>query len=272
MLRTRLKNVESSNRPVSTPQTPSLCIAVRNLEYAWATGAPVLSIREFSIQRGERLFLQGPSGSGKSTLLGVVAGVFAPTAGEAFILDKPFHQLSAAARDRTRADDMGVIFQQFNLVPYLNLVENVLLPCRFSPIRAARVGPTETARMEKARGLLERLGLDEEAQANRPAAELSVGQQQRVAAARALIGSPSLIIADEPTSALDTETRNIFIETLLAEARDAAVLFVSHDASLAKHFDRLTAMEAINFTQGEPASSANPRSGAPADASVNVEA
>lgn len=161
---------------------------------------------------------------------------------------------------------MGVIFQQFNLVPYLNLVENVLLPCRFSSVRAERVGTTETARTEKARDLLSRLGLNEEAQANRQAAELSVGQQQRVAAARALIGSPSLIIADEPTSALDAETRDTFIKTLLSEAHDAAVLFVSHDAALSKHFDRLTAMETVNFIQDEPAPTATPRIPASIDA------
>lgn len=237
---------------MKTEQPSSPCVEIRNLEYAWANGAPVLSIRNLSIRQGESLFLQGPSGSGKSTLLGVIAGVFAPTGGEAIIMGQPFHEMSAAARDRMRADAMGVIFQQFNLVPYLTLVENVLLPCRFSRIRAERVGATEAARTEKARDLLSRLGLGEEAKANRQAAELSVGQQQRVAAARALIGSPSLIIADEPTSALDAQTREAFIKTLLTEAQDAAILFVSHDASLSGHFDRLTAMENINFAQYEP--------------------
>lgn len=210
-----------------------------------------LSIRNFSIGCGERLFLRGPSGSGKSTLLGVIAGVFSPTAGEVSILGHPFHEMSAAARDRVRADAIGVIFQQFNLVPYLNLVENVLLPCRFSRDRAARVGANEAERIDKAKSLLNRLGLDEKTRANRSAAELSVGQQQRVAAARALIGSPSLIIADEPTSALDAETRNAFIETLLTEANKAAVLFVSHDASLAEHFDHVVAIENINFSEVE---------------------
>ena len=250
---------------MSTEQPPSPCIQLRNLEFAWASGPPVLLIRSFSIQQGERLFLQGPSGSGKSTLLGVIAGVFAPTGGEAVVLGQPFHKMSSAARDRVRADAMGVIFQQFNLVPYLNLVDNVLLPCRFSHARAERVGATEAARTDKARDLLRRLGLEAEARTNRPAAELSVGQQQRVAAARALIGSPALIIADEPTSALDGQTREVFIETLLSEARDAAVLFVSHDASLSRHFDRLTAMEKINFTQdaAAPAEPHNARSQAP---------
>lgn len=238
-------------RAVTADQTPSACVDIRNLRFSWPNGADVLSVRQFSIKRGEKLFLQGPSGSGKSTLLGIVAGVFAPTAGEATILDQPFHRMTAAARDRVRADAMGVIFQQFNLVPYLTLVENVLLTCRFSRARSERVGSTEAQRTSSARSLLERLGLDEEARGRRSAAELSVGQQQRVAAARALIGSPSLVIADEPTSALDADTRNTFIDTLLAEAKDAAVLFVSHDAALSKHFDRLTAMDSINFDGDE---------------------
>ena len=249
-----------------TEQPSSLCVSLRALEFAWANGAPVLSIGALSIRQGERLFLQGPSGGGKSTLLGVIAGVFAPTGGEAIILNQPFHKMSGAARDRVRADAMGVIFQQFNLVPYLTLVENVLLPCRFSRIRAERVGATEAARTSKARDLLSRLGLDEEAKANRPAAELSVGQQQRVAAARALIGTPSLIIADEPTSALDAQTREVFIETLLSEAQDATVLFVSHDASLSGRFDRLIALETINFAQDEPALAQSPRAHAPVTA------
>ena len=226
-----------------------MCINIQDLEYQWGNGVHTLSVNKLVIQQGERLFLQGPSGSGKSTLLGIIAGVFTPTSGEATILNQPFHKINAAARDRIRADAMGVIFQQFNLVPYLTLIENVLLPCRFSTARSKKVGQTEKQRTEKARSLLERLGLDEQARSNRPAAELSVGQQQRVAAARALIGSPSLVIADEPTSALDSQTRNIFIETLLAEAKDAAVLFVSHDASISNQFDRSIVMDDINFTQ-----------------------
>jgi len=238
---------------VSTEQTPAFCVDLQNLEFSWPNGPQILCVRRFTIERSEKLFLQGPSGSGKSTLLGVIAGVFAPSAGDATVLNQPFHELNAANRDRARADSMGVIFQQFNLVPYLTLVENVLLPCRFSQARAEKVGATEAQRTDKARELLARLGLQDEANGARLASELSVGQQQRVAAARALIGSPSLVIADEPTSALDAETRDTFINTLLSEANDAAVLFVSHDAALSKHFDRLTAMDDINFNSTDNA-------------------
>ena len=227
----------------------SMCISLQNLEYEWGNGVQVLSVRALNVEQGERVFLRGPSGSGKSTLLGIIAGVFQPTSGEATILGHPFHKISATERDRRRADSMGVIFQQFNLVPYLSLVENVLLPCRFSSARAEKIGATQTQQKNKAIALLDRLGLDDEARSNRPAAELSVGQQQRVAAARALIGAPSLVIADEPTSALDSDLRNTFIETLLGEANNATVLFISHDASLSRHFDRVISMEDINFTK-----------------------
>ncbi len=239
----------------------SLSVDIRDLKFAWTRGETVLSVEHLSIRKGERLFLKGPSGSGKSTLLGVITGVFTATSGEATILGAPFHTMQASGRDSLRAEAMGVIFQQFNLAPYLTLVENVLLPCDFSKVRAARVGATKTERINKARALLERLGLDDEARSNRAAAELSVGQQQRVAAARALIGSPSLIIADEPTSALDEETRRAFIETLLSEAQNASVLFVSHDASLANHFDRQVMMGEINRSfQSTAQSPADPAS------------
>lgn len=249
---------------IKSPITP--CVELKGVSFAWPNGATVLSNCDFRLDQGEKLFLQGPSGSGKSTLLGLIAGVFEASEGEAQILGQPFHSLSDAARDRSRADAMGVIFQQFNLVPYLTLVENTLLPCRFSRARGERVGASEAEKRNRATELLARLGLAEEARADRPASALSVGQQQRVAAARALIGAPSLVIADEPTSALDAETRDAFIATLLSEAEGAAVLFVSHDASLAPHFDSQTTMGAIKHGQGARTPLAGERASQPAEA------
>ncbi|MEO1015998.1 MAG: ATP-binding cassette domain-containing protein [Pseudomonadota bacterium] len=206
----------------------------------------MLAVADLQIDRGEKLFLHGASGSGKSTLLGLIAGVFSASAGEINVLDHALGTMSAAERDRLRADALGVIFQQFNLVPYLTLIENVLLPCRFSAARAARTGSTTKAQTTAALELLARLGLRGEAEEGRPASALSVGQQQRVAAARALIGAPSLIIADEPTSALDGASRETFIDTLLSEAKAASVVFVSHDVSLASRFDRSVSMSELN--------------------------
>jgi putative ABC transport system ATP-binding protein len=199
----------------------------------------------FRLARGERLFLRGPSGSGKSTLLGVIAGVLVADAGRVNVLGQELGSLSSAARDRMRADHLGVIFQMFNLVPYLSVVGNVTLPLKFSGRRRKAVGGDADA---EARRLLGRLGLTDEALLARRVSDLSVGQQQRVAAARALIGGPEIVIADEPTSALDSDARDRFIELLSEEAArtGAALLFVSHDASLARLFDRAVDLAEIN--------------------------
>nr|WP_300377065.1 ATP-binding cassette domain-containing protein [Henriciella sp.] len=220
-------------------------VQIKGLKFAWTEGPALLDIPAFELAAGERLFLRGPSGSGKSTLLGLIAGVLAPQAGGVDVLGHDMASLSGARRDRLRADRLGVIFQMFNLVPYLSVVQNVTLPCRFSQTRRQAISGDP---VEEARRLLARLGLNEEKMLQRPVTELSVGQQQRVAVARALIGGPSLVIADEPTSALDADTRDRFIELLNEEAAryGAALLFVSHDATLAGHFDRSVDLGEIN--------------------------
>jgi putative ABC transport system ATP-binding protein len=219
-------------------------IRLHDVQFGWSAGARLLDIPEFQVQRGERLFLQGPSGSGKSTLLGLLGGVLVPQRGRVEILGADLAALGGAARDRFRADHIGIIFQQFNLLPFLDVIENVTLACRFSPRRAQRVGnPTgEAAR------LLRALGLDPPQLLTRSARDLSVGQQQRVAAARALIGAPEILIADEPTSALDFNTRAAFLKLLFKECERAGttLLFVSHDTSLAPQFTRALALADIN--------------------------
>lgn len=220
-------------------------VSVSDLRFAWPGQAPVLEIDSFELKAGERLFLRGPSGSGKSTLLGLIAGVLEAQTGRVEVLGHDMAQLSGSARDRVRADHLGVIFQMFNLVPYLSVVQNVMLPCRFST-RRRNAGPDDAE--STALHLLSRLGLEDADLQARNVTELSVGQQQRVAAARALIGNPSLIIADEPTSALDADSRDRFIGLLSDEAQKtgAALLFVSHDSSLASLFDRAVDLADIN--------------------------
>lgn len=217
-------------------------VAARSLVFDWGS-TPCLNLPSFELAAGEQAFLHGPSGSGKSTLLNLLAGVLVPQNGELRVLDADFTSLPGAARDRFRADHIGLIFQQFNLIPYLSVLDNVLLPCRFSARRAARAGKPE----EAAAQLLTQLDLAPALWA-RPAAALSVGQQQRVAAARALIGRPELVIADEPTSALDAARQAAFLDLLRREcvASGAALLFVSHDARLAASFDRTLAMAEVN--------------------------
>ncbi|WP_424339794.1 ABC transporter ATP-binding protein [Henriciella sp.] len=227
---------------------PEPVIKIRELRFAWpGASAPLLDIPSFEMASRERLFLRGPSGSGKSTLLGLIAGVLEPQAGSVSVLGEDMADLSGAARDRLRADHLGVIFQMFNLVPYLSVLQNVTLPCRFSAARrkAAEAGGTSA---EEARRLLGRLGLSDEKLLARPVTELSVGQQQRVAVARALIGGPDILIADEPTSALDADARDRFIALLNEEATrsGAALLFVSHDGALASHFDRSIDLTKLN--------------------------
>jgi len=220
-------------------------IAIENLAFAWKGGPEVLNVPAFRMEAGERVFLRGPSGSGKSTLLGLIAGVLAPQQGSIRVLGEDMTALSASRRDRLRADHVGVIFQMFNLVPYLSVTGNVLLPLRFSPARRKAAGSDAEG---EARRLLTRLGLEDERLLARRVSDLSVGQQQRVAAARALIGAPDLVIADEPTSALDADARDRFIALLSEEVTrsGASLLFVSHDANLAPLFTRAVDLAAIN--------------------------
>ncbi|MBN8509908.1 MAG: ATP-binding cassette domain-containing protein [Burkholderiales bacterium] len=223
-------------------------IDARDLRFRWpGAAADCLRIDALQVGRGRTLFLHGPSGSGKSTLLGLMAGVLLPAAGSVRLLGTDWAALSGARRDGFRADHVGYLFQQFNLLPYLSVLDNVRLPCRFSRRRRERARQRSGGAAAAARALLHEVGLGE-ALWPRPAAQLSVGQQQRVAAARALIGTPELVIADEPTSALDAARRDAFVELLLRECRAAGstLVFVSHDERLAPHFDEQLSLPAIN--------------------------
>lgn len=221
--------------------------SLEGLRFTWpGSSAPVIDIDSFSVNAGEAVFLHGPSGCGKSTLLSLMAGVLVADAGRAMLLGHDWAGLSASQRDRSRVAHVGYIFQQFNLLPYLSVLDNVLLPCRFSARRAAHASRDSTPRAEAER-LLERVGLARPLW-QRQALQLSVGQQQRVAAARALIGQPELVIADEPTSALDEELREAFLDTLLGacETHRSALVFVSHDRRIGKRFGRHLLLPDIN--------------------------
>jgi len=222
-------------------------VLLRDLRFGWPGQPNLLSIDHFSMKRGDTLFLHGPSGSGKTTLLNLLSGVLAPQQGSLTLLGKPFSECSSRQRDKIRADHLGFIFQVFNLLPYLSLLDNVLLPCRFSRERAKRAQQRYGSEQKAAVALLSALGLSDPSLQKRPVTELSVGQQQRVAAARALIGDPELIIADEPTSALDSDMRQAFIQLLTAQAREvnSTLLFVSHDHSLKDWFERAVSLSEL---------------------------
>ncbi len=237
---------------MSEAATSGVAVMLDGVVFAWpGAAAPCLDIPQLTVASGERVFLHGPSGSGKSTLLSLIGGVVSPGAGRVSVLGQELTALRAPARDRFRAAHVGFVFQLFNLLPYLSALDNIVLPCRFSPERAARV---EGSPADEARRLAARLDLDAALLA-RPAAQLSVGQQQRVAAARALIGRPGLIVADEPTSALDADRQQAFVDLLLTEceASGASLLFVSHDPRLASHFSRRIALPALNRAAGAQA-------------------
>ena len=217
------------------------------VRFTWrGRNAFTLVIENFALKRGERLFLVGPSGSGKSTFLSLLAGIITPEEGIIEVLGTDIAKLSGAARDRFRAEHYGIIFQMFNLLPYGSVIDNVLLPLSFSHKRRARAEAEGGVHAEAAR-LLETLSLEKAIIQNASAANLSVGQQQRVAAARALIGSPELIVADEPTSSLDRNRQQAFLDLLFADidAAGATLVMVSHDESLSSRFTRVVNLTAI---------------------------
>jgi putative ABC transport system ATP-binding protein len=226
---------------------PTAVITARDLRFAYGNSL-TLAIPEFTVAKGEHAFLKGASGSGKSTLLALLTGVLTPSQGEITLLEQSLTNSSAGQRDRFRADHIGYIFQLFNLLPYLSVLDNVMLPCRFSKRRHLRSTQQQVSLDSEARRLLSSLGLQSEALLRRRVTDLSVGQQQRVAAARALIGAPELLIADEPTSSLDADNRANFIELMLRECdrNGATVLFVSHDQALGQYFRCQWDMAEIN--------------------------
>lgn len=216
-------------------------VQMENVSFTWKAGrCPVLETVQFSIARGERVFLRGPSGSGKTTLLSLIAAVLSPQSGTIVVDGVPLETLQRGQRDQFRADHIGLVFQQFNLLPFLSVSDNIQLPCQFSKQRRQRACQGGISLNDETDRLLHAMHLSPSELRNQMATDLSVGQQQRVAVARALIGHPPLIIADEPTSALDSDNQQAFLDLLFREVESAAatLLFVSHDTSLADRFDR----------------------------------
>lgn len=228
---------------VTDPDTQFALILDR-VGFQWAGRAAFgLEVADFRIKQGERVLLLGQSGSGKSTLLSLICGINAPQRGAIHVDGSDIVAMRPAARDRFRAEKIGIVFQQFNLLPYASPLDNIVLPLRFAPRRRARAQDATAAAL----ALTDALGLGREVMKSTTADRLSVGQQQRVAVARALIGAPSLIIADEPTSALDAASQATFLDLLFAQcaAVGSTLLMVSHDERLAARFDRCVRIEDI---------------------------
>ena len=250
---------------------PAPAIRLTDIRFRWKERSEFeLKVPALVLGRTERVLLVGPSGSGKSTLLSLIAGVAVPQKGKVEAIGTDLTALSGAARDRFRADHFGIIFQMFNLIPYLSSLDNILLPLRVSKHRRARVAAATPE--DEAKRLMSRLGLDPATYARKKPTELSVGQQQRVAAARALIGRPEIIVADEPTSSLDRDRQVAFVTLLREEvqAAGAALLLVSHDLSIAENLDRVIRLDDV--IAGTVTASATAAAAIPATAMREVRA
>ena len=221
----------------ATSQPDALAIA--DLAFAYpGQREPLLAIPSFVCAAGEQVLLAGTSGSGKSTLLNLVLGLLEPNGGTVRVAGRDLHRLAGAARDRFRGRHIGVVFQSFHLLHGFTALENVMMPLAFSDIPAKE-------HEERARSLLSELDIP---RAGALPENLSIGQQQRVAVARALACEPELVLADEPTASLDPENGVIAMDLIqrVCRTHNAAMLCVSHDPSLVDRFDRSLNLAELN--------------------------
>ena len=212
-------------------------VKIESLRFQWSKNNNFkIFVPKLEVGRGKKVLFLGESGSGKTTLLSLICGFLEPLSGSISINDKIISDLTSTNKDAYRSDNIGIIFQQFNLLPYANVIDNIILPLYFSKQRSKKVDNKINAAMD----LCDQLRLPESI-LNQKASNLSVGQQQRVAVARALIGSPSIIVADEPTSSLDTEAQELFLDLMFDQIskNSSTLLMVSHDKSLTNYFDQV---------------------------------
>jgi len=213
-------------------------IAIRDLQFSWTDGPFRLCIPTLEIARGEAAVLAGPSGCGKTTLLNLISGILPSSAGLVEVNGTDIARLSDAERRLFRLKNIGLVFQDFQLLDYLDVLGNVLLPCRIQP--SVRLTP---ALRKRGLTLLQQVGLADFSQ--RSVTRLSQGERQRVALCRALLLNPQLLLADEPTGNLDPHNSRRMVELLLQESRrnGATLIMVTHDHSLLPMFDRTLPFE-----------------------------
>ena len=218
-------------------------IELRNVQFRWSGQSSfAIAVPDFTVHKGETVLLLGSSGSGKSTLLSLICGTILANTGHVSVDGTDLKTLSGWSRDRFRADHIGIVFQQFNLLPFGTVLDNILLPLQFAPKRRHRC----TAPKQTAMDLCKSLALPQEIALSK-ASNLSVGQQQRVAVARALIGEPPILIADEPTSSLDETAQSSFLNLMFDQVASlgSTLVMVSHDPRLGQRFDRVVQMDDI---------------------------
>jgi putative ABC transport system ATP-binding protein len=233
-----MATVSGSPAPADRPLA-EVAVRVRGVTKEFGSGGAITrALRgvDLDVPYGELLMLVGPSGCGKTTLVSIVAGTLEPTVGEVVVLGQDLVAMSNGRKVKFRRDNVGFVFQAFNLLPALTAAENAAVPLLIAgwPRRRA---------VEAAAGVLEQLGMGDRL-ANLPA-ELSGGQQQRVAIARALVHEPRLLVCDEPTSALDAENGRVTMELIqqVAVQPDRAVIVVTHDSRVYSFADRIASME-----------------------------
>jgi putative ABC transport system ATP-binding protein len=240
---------ETQHRPAAS--TGSEIVSLDDVRRTYYLGEPVHALDGVSLSLPEGSFtaVMGPSGSGKSTLMNMIGCLDTPDEGTVTVNDQNVGALSDSKRARLRGNELGFIFQQFNLLPRLTAAENVTLPMVFG-------SSIDQGRRDRAEELLERVGLAD--RLDHTPTELSGGQRQRVATARALVNEPSLVLADEPTGNLDTETGSE-IMALFEELHNAGrtILMVTHERHIAEHAERIVHLvdgqiEEIEHVEGEP--------------------
>lgn len=238
---------EQNQPPQNLSQPKQQLLEVKDLKFSYskAKDSPFLKIPSLVLSKGEKVFLSGPSGCGKSTFLEILSGILKPDAGHIYFEGKDLVALKDRDRDQLRSYKIGYIFQSHNLVPYLSVYENIELPLEINSLN--KTVYTKEEKQQEVSRLIDSLELT--AWKDNKVTELSVGQQQRVAAARAMIAKPSLILADEPTSSLDYEHREKFMTLFLdiCAKENTTVIFVSHDPTLEKYFDRTIQFKDLNF-------------------------
>ncbi len=226
--------------PAKTEKRNQVSVRCANVSKTFGTGTTsVRALRgvNLEIRSGELMMLVGPSGCGKTTLISVIAGVLSRDGGDCSVLGQDYTRMSMDATTRFRGQNIGFVFQAWNLIPALTAVENVAVPLIINGVR-------RRAAIDRAAEMLRKVGFDDRMMQSFPP-DLSGGQQQRIAIARSLIHDPRLIVCDEPTSALDSETGHRVMQLMrtLAVGKDRALLVVTHDARIFEFADRIAQMD-----------------------------
>jgi putative ABC transport system ATP-binding protein len=232
------------------PAASQTAINCRGVTKTYGEGnAAVQALRgvDLEVRTGELMMLVGPSGCGKTTLISVLAGLLQRDAGECSVLDHDYEQMDRPETTRFRGQNIGFVFQSFDLIPALTAAENAAIPLLIG-------GEKRGTALEKTRGVLKTVGFDDRMMASLPA-DLSGGQQQRVAIARALVHNPKLIVCDEPTSALDSKSGRMVMELMreFARGQDRVLVVVTHDDRIFEFADRIAWMEDGRITKVENA-------------------